>query len=198
VFVCLLCLFVVFVCCVCLFVCLSLTSTPHRCKQNESQKTIDDNSHSLPQLAWQRIAEDTTSDDPVNVEAIAFLTVTGGWWEDTYIASPVVAVDPEDGSIITDYPNSVGLWSGCGSDPSTDDYCLCVAEAIAEAENTATPRSSHPNRYDFEACPSGSGKSTFGVDKHTSRMNDKLTACDFESFYLAAIGDRLAVQGCSL
>jgi hypothetical protein len=45
----------------------------------------------------------------VNLDRIAFLTVTSTWFKSTFVANGILRVD-EDG-IITDYPESTAIWS---------------------------------------------------------------------------------------
>jgi hypothetical protein len=97
------------------------------------------------------------------LDRIAFLTVTSTWMKSTFVANGIIRED--DDGIITDYPESTGIWStsilnnmknngphptypeGCGSNPrggqvvnvnSVSDYNTCIDAAIRlqEAEYT--------------------------------------------------------------
>merc|ERR1712151_62186 len=87
-----------------------------------------------------------------NLDRIAFMTVTSTWMKSTFVANGIIREDIN--GIITDYPESVGIWSlgvlnkngthqsypeGCGSNPkggqvanviTAMDYERCVDAAI--------------------------------------------------------------------
>jgi hypothetical protein len=113
-------------------------------------------------------------------DRIAFLTVTSTWVKSTFVPNGIIQED--DDGIITDYPESTGIWSkailnkngahvkyqeGCGSNPaggetvnvdSAEDYNQCIDAAIRlqEAEYTIDANEDQVGAFaDFEVCAAG-------------------------------------------
>jgi hypothetical protein len=47
----------------------------------------------------------------------------------------LLLLQKEGKTVITDYPEAVGIWSGCGSDPKIVGYGKCISDAITAAED---------------------------------------------------------------
>jgi hypothetical protein len=121
----------------------------------------------------------SSESSPVSVDRIAFLTVTSTWLKSTMIPNGIIRQNEQEG-IITDYPESVGLWSasilhqhdlypqGCGSNPAgqgqawnvhtAHDYNACIDAAIRqqEAEYTTTIINNNDDDDDDHAVVVGS------------------------------------------
>jgi hypothetical protein len=131
-------------------------------------------------------------------DRIAFLTVTSTWLKSTFVANGVIRED--DDGIITDYPESTGIWSagilnknnephptypeGCGFNPaggqvmnvgSPADYNACIDAAIRlqEAEYTIDANGNQVGEYaDSESC-SDSTKACFDCQTPARYGTDK-------------------------
>ena len=111
----------------------------------------------------RHFVDDTNKNaDDINLDRIAFLTVTSTWFQSTFVENGILREDDQDG-IITDYPESTAIWSrtvlnspnatfvgerrypeGCGSHPTGGghvtnvhtamDYRRCIDAAIRHQE----------------------------------------------------------------
>lgn len=133
-------------------------------------------------------------------DRIAFMTVTSTWMKSTFVANGVIRKDMN--GIITDYPESVGIWSasilnkngthqsypeGCGSNPkggqvtnvvTAMDYKRCIDAAIRlqEFEHTLDEDSSLVGDNEKnECCASGCNK-RFNCQSPARYGTDKNTA----------------------
>jgi len=153
-------------------------------------------SASIKALATAFINADLSTIAPKNMDRVSFFTVTSTYKKSSMIASPPIQV-LSDGTIVTDYPKSVGIWSGCGPDPrlpTPQNYSECISKAIRAAEAVSPTSFSVMDKE-----PDCLRPARYGVDKSTSRMNTLFEACAFVKFAKdsGAFGPSFNVQGCN-
>lgn len=152
--------------------------------------------------AYARNASLSGIESPVSFDRIAFMTVTSTWFKSTFVENGVIRQD--DDGIITDYPESTGIWSagilnkarphetypqGCGPTPtggvalnvdSLEDYNKCIDAAIRLQEDEYETDSVHGDQVGeyrtFETCSGNARKECF-VCKSAARYGvDESTA----------------------
>jgi len=151
---------------------------------------------SVVALSRQFINNDALTLAPKNMDKIAFLTVTSTYRKSTMIPSPVIET-LADGTMVTDWARSVGLWSGCGPNPAlptVQGYNECISRAIRAAEATSPASFSVMDKD-----PDCMRPARYGTDKSTSRFNQQFEACAFQTFARAsgAFPATFKVQGCN-
>ena len=151
----------------------------------------------------------------MNLDRIAFLTVTSTWFQSSSFAENGIIREDEQDGIITDYPESIGIWSrkvfhkasnedqslrypeGCGSNPAGGsvkkvdtamEYRHCIDAAIREQEQLSAT-----NIQDDETMTGRhfgqfvcQKPARYGTDKNTARFNQIMTACELEELMIRA------------
>lgn len=177
----------------------------------------DMTSPSIKALARTYIQQqkNTNHNNTMTLDKIAFLTVTSTWFQtSSFVENGIIREDEQDG-IITDYPESIGIWSrqvfhshddepslrypeGCGSNPAGGsvinvttalEYRRCIDAAIRAQEKLSATNTMHDNETmsgrDFGSFDCQK-PARYGTDKHTARFNKIMTACELEDLMIRA------------